>query len=248
MTSDLTTSFLPKLIEQTAICLNAASAGDINEQRIAAGDQFVGMRRAHETLRTTISLLRTELVGLKGTGAARAPAIDGLARALTVLRARREGNISWLDLYCTTADSIESINFRSTKSLSRLTDEQLAVVLDFARAASAFLDVAYNRDFEVAGMAVTCDRLVEQGITTEADAFRIETLLQRLESAEQDLADSAACWSAAVEAMEARFEQALANARINAPRRAPVSWSGTLSRWRGRPAPWAVGGETQAPN
>jgi len=233
MTPNLATSFMPNLVEQTAICLHTDNAREFAEQSVAARGQFEALWRAHETLGATIGAIGVELAGLAAGGDRLAT--DGLARALMVLRAQRGGaNVSWLDLYCTTTDAIESINFRVTRSVIRLSDDQLGVVLAFARQACAFVEIDYNRDFAVAGMAVTCDRLVEQGITSDADRFRVATLRQRFASAERDVAENGARWSAAFEAMAAQLEEGFVNRRP--AQGASADWRGTLSHWWRRPA------------
>jgi len=194
MASELAASFLPSLIEQTAVCLNSLNPREYAEQRVAARDQFLALRRGHEALRGAIGLIHAEFGKLEAARAEDRPPTNGLAHALEMFRAKRAANVSWLDLYCTTMGAIESINFRSTKSLSRLNDDQVGAVLTFARQACAFLEIDYNRDFEAAGMAVTCDRLVELGITSDADVFRI-----------------GARWSATFEAMASQLEEGFAS-------------------------------------
>ena len=211
MASELAASFLPSLIGQTAVCLNSLNPREYAEQRATARDQFLALRRGHEALRAAIGLIHAALGKLEAAGAEAQPPTNGLAHALEMFRAKRAGNVSWLDLYCTTMEAIESINFRSTKSLSRLNDDQLGVVLKFAREACAFLEIDYNRDFEAAGMAVTCDRLVEQGITSDADVFRVATLRRRFEEAERGLAENGARWSATFEAMASQLEEGFAS-------------------------------------
>ena len=68
------------------------------------GERFEALWRAHETLIATTGGIG-EALGRLSTGDD-GLAIDGLARALNVLRAHRGGgNLSWLDLYCTTPDA-----------------------------------------------------------------------------------------------------------------------------------------------
>jgi hypothetical protein len=234
MTPHLATSFMPNLVEQTAICLHTDNAREFAEQSAAARSRFEALWRAHETLLATTGGIGAALAGLADGGDR--PAVDGLARALEVFRAQRGGaNISWLDLYCTTTDAIETINFRSTKSLVRLSDDQLGVVLAFARQACAFVEINYNRDFEVAGMAVTCDRIVERGVASGADRFRVATLRQRIEDAERDVAENGARWSAAFEGMAAQLEQGFLNRRPMRDAGASADWRGMFSHWWRRP-------------
>ena len=211
MASELAASFLPSLIEQTAVCLNSLNPREYAEQRVAARDQFLALRRGHEALRGAIGLIHAEFGKLEAARAEDRPPTNGLAHALEMFRAKRAANVSWLDLYCTAMGAIESINFRSTKSLSRLNDDQVGAVLTFARQACAFLEIDYNRDFEAAGMAVTCDRLVELGITSDADVFRIATLRRRFEEAERVVAENGARWSATFEAMASQLEEGFAS-------------------------------------
>jgi len=230
MAFELARSFVPNLVEQTAFCLQSKTAREAAGRRAAARKQFLEIQQAHAVLLSSIGLIRSELAALAVQGGAGAPTMQGLSRVLEVFRARRGGNISWLDLYGATSAAIESINFGSTRSLDRLCDDQFAAVLKFARAAGEFVETTYNRDFDAVGMAVTCDRLVEQGVRSDADAFRVETLLQRFEAAERDLADSGARWSATFEAMASWREFGLNDDWPLPPRKAPADWFGTLSR------------------
>ena len=203
---NLATDFLPCLVEQTAVCLITTNPREFAEQRIVARTHVEALRRAHAAVLTSISGVRAALADLAADKGDR-PAMDGLARALESLRTRRRADVSWLDLYCTTSEAIESVNFRSSRALSKLNEDQLAVVLALAGQACAYLEINYNRDLEVAGMALTCDRLVEQGIASEADRFRVGALRSRMEQAEQDVAANGERWFAAFEAMAIRLEQ-----------------------------------------
>lgn len=234
MTPNLATRFMPDLVGQTAICLYTDNDREFAEQSALARRRFAALERAHDTLLATTGGIGAALAGLANGGDARA--LDGLARALEVFRAQRGGaNISWLDLYCTTTDALEAINFRSTKPLVRLTGDQLGLVLAFARQACAFLEINYNRDFEVAGMAVTCDRIVERGVIADADRFRVATLRQRVEAAEREVAENGARWSAAFEAMAARLEQGWLSRRALQDAGPSADWRAKFRHWWRRP-------------
>jgi hypothetical protein len=230
MTSMVAKGFLSDLIEQTAFCLQAKRPRDCAGRRVAARIQFQEMQRAHAALLSAVGLIRFELAAIAAQGGADQPTTEGLSHGLEVFRAMRDSNRSWLELYGTTSDAIESIRLRSTRTLARLSDNQLAAVLSLARAACDFVETTYSRDLDTAGMAVTCDRLVEQGITSDADAFRLETLLQRFASAERDLVDSGARWSASFEAMASRLEVGRNDDRPLPPKWAPADWLAALSR------------------
>ena len=84
-------------------------------------------------------------------------------------------------------------------------------------------------------MAVTCDRLVERGVRSDADRFRVATLRQRVESAERQVAENGARWSAAFDAMAAQLEDGFVSRR--SVRGASVDWLGSFSPRRRRPPP-----------
>jgi len=241
MTPTLATRFLPGLVEQMAMGLCSESERERLGQRAAAGELFAALNRDHVALQSSIGLIGSALAGLEARRRTAPAATGGLSQALEMFRAQRRQSASWLDLYCTTTDTIEQINFRSTKPLTRLNDDQRELVMSLARAACDFIEVGYNRDFDAAGMAVTCDRLVELGVSTKAEAFRVATLRQRFESAGQLLMESRARWTAAFEAMALRLE----HERLNAapPKSAASGWLDAFNRrrWRADAKPASAG-------
>jgi len=206
MASDLAASFLPNLVDWTAACLQSPGAAKTREIGRVVRAQSIALQGAHDRLCTGVGLIRAELAALEAGGNAPNTDTTALAQALASFRAQRREVVSWLDLYCTTSSAIEAIAARTTKSLNRLTDQQADDVSTFVHAACGYLEVSYNRDFDAAGMAVTCDRLVETGVRSEADAFRVATLGQRFAAAEQDVATSGARWATTFEAMASRLE------------------------------------------